>query len=600
MALLVVAGVVSLLLAVEHLGGLSLPGCGEGSPCATATGSAFGRVPGVNWPVSHVGVAFFAAMLVGWFRERKGLTRGYKSLALVGAAGSLYFLGVFAATDLFCRYCVVVHVANLAFVTLALWDRRASVGGTSPPWKAILLTFAAATALLGAAELTARRDAANRAEQKRDESTREIIRTSTQRSGTDRAATQPATTTTNASALAPQPTSKPFTGRYRIGPEIAPIRVVIISDYQCRACKEIETQMRSILHGRADISFSAKHFPQCTDCNPHLSRTMHPNACWAARAAEAAGILRGDDGFWPMHRALFDRGGSFTQAELRQMVASLGYDAAEFERTMTSPETLSRIRADADEAAALGLRQTPMIFINGVEFRGWEAPEGLKRTIDALTIVAPAPASAAQDRPAGAMEKLVGDWRAQPVAALPAGRGHSLGPADAAVSVVVYGDYQVEGFVKLDAAIRAELPGRPSVRYTVIHFPVNRDCNPVVPQSPNARTCWAAHALEAAAALGGEDAYWALHAWLLANPTQFTDEALQEAATGIGLDGGLLRQRIADPAVQARVRDDARSAAALGLKSIPALFINGRLAPYWEHDGRPIVGRLLDEAAQPR
>ena len=125
-----------------------------------------------------------------------------------------------------------------------------------------------------------------------------------------------------------------FTGRYRIGPEVAPVRVVVISDYQCPDCNTVEDQIREVLDEYKDtgkLSFSAKHFPMSNSCNRYLgSNNMHPNACWAARAAETAGRLRGNEGFMEMHRWLFARKGSFTDAELRQGLVELGYEPNEF------------------------------------------------------------------------------------------------------------------------------------------------------------------------------------------------------------------------------------------------------------------------------
>src|SRR6185295_4441596 len=78
-----------------------------------------------------------------------------------------------------------------------------------------------------------------------------------------------------------------FTGRYRMGPEVAPIRVVMFTGYQCPDCRKMEPQVEELLKTRKDVSISIKHFPFCPDCNRHTPM-MQPNGCWAARAAEAA------------------------------------------------------------------------------------------------------------------------------------------------------------------------------------------------------------------------------------------------------------------------------------------------------------------------
>ena len=141
----------------------------------------------------------------------------------------------------------------------------------------------------------------------------------------------------------------------------APIRIVIISDYMCPNCAKIEGEVRAILASRNDVSFSAKHYPMCADCNEHIKACdVHPNSCRAARVAETAGILRGDEGFWRMHHLLFDCRGEFTDAELDRSLTELGYDVAEFRRIMEGEQPLSLIRKDVTEANVLGLYATPL------------------------------------------------------------------------------------------------------------------------------------------------------------------------------------------------------------------------------------------------
>ena len=80
------------------------------------------------------------------------------------------------------------------------------------------------------------------------------------------------------------------------------------------------------------------------------------------------------DAFWQLHYWLFDRRGSFTKTELVGGLRELGYaehQIEEFQRIMQSERTLKLVSADVDEAVLLGLHFTPMIFINGVELKGW-------------------------------------------------------------------------------------------------------------------------------------------------------------------------------------------------------------------------------------
>jgi protein-disulfide isomerase len=150
-----------------------------------------------------------------------------------------------------------------------------------------------------------------------------------------------------------------------LGPEAAKVDVTIVSDYQCPSCRTIDAQLRAMTAGRSDVSISARHFPFCTDCNEHIDKTRHPNACRAALAAEAAGQIGGAAAFWQVHDWLFARHGQFTDDALRRFVEEIGINWDAFHAVMQSDATLHVIRADAAAADAAGLRFTPMIFING-------------------------------------------------------------------------------------------------------------------------------------------------------------------------------------------------------------------------------------------
>jgi protein-disulfide isomerase len=196
----------------------------------------------------------------------------------------------------------------------------------------------------------------------------------------------------------------------------------MFTDYQCQDCYNIETQQLSkLLAERNDVAISIKYFPFCRECNPFVDRDLHQNACWAARAAEAAGMLWGTEGFWKMHAWLFAHHGVFeTTAAIEAGIRELGYDPRGFVETMTGPETLRRVQEDTKEAKALGLYFTPMIFINGVELKGWYAPNALLRAVAQVAASNPPARTAADDHPPLAHEKYVADWRDEPVRQMPA------------------------------------------------------------------------------------------------------------------------------------------------------------------------------------
>ena len=679
-ALLLTAAGASGALVLKHLGALSVPGCGPGGACDEALRSPWGKIPvgSYGWPVAFVGLSYFLAALAGWLVAGGALPGLLRQVVRLGALGSAFFCVIIVHKGLPCPYCIAAHVANFGFwITTELTRVRARRWG--PALGAGALIFLVTSGALGAADAWRRAQVARKGERERSESTAEIIRRSREPepTGQPAPATRPEapSAATQPSAAPPQsvpaaetrpapsqaesaPATKPFTGRWRLGPEEAAIRILVITDFQCPDCRQIEGQIKQVLQKHQSVSVSMKHFPFCQDCNPYAPRTIHPNACWAARAAEAAGILYGNEGFWKMHDWLFERRGSFTTTkELEDGIRLLGYDPTGFVRTMTSEETLRRVREDCDEAEALGLFFTPMIFINGVELKGWYQPNALIRTVDEVAATNPPPRTAAWDRPPRAFEKYIADWADEPVRQLPADQtSWTLGPADAPVRVVLWGDYQEAGTVAADRIIRAYAARSGKLRYTYRHAPFNAECNPGIPFRRHPLACWAARAAEAAGRLGGNEAYWKMHAWLMENHEvglraaaaeanldvgavrgalyTMSEEDRKKAAAKVGLDverALQTMQRAADEAlrlvasemgfdteallaamqredVQAAITEDWQAGKALpvlrygapaGLHGIPTIFVNDKYVPRWRMgDDTSVLERILAKAAE--
>ncbi|MEE8170114.1 MAG: vitamin K epoxide reductase family protein, partial [Phycisphaerae bacterium] len=280
LAVLAFALAMCLVLAAHHISGMSLPGCGTGSGCDQLAATAWGRVPGTSWPVAFVGAAYFAALLAGWFGSRPGLHAALRHLIRVGAALSIMYAVVMVVLAKFCSYCTAVHVANVTFWIIAEWTRRPAASPRRPLIE-VAAVFAVISAGLGIVESRRAADVAVAQETAFSESVDEILRTS-EESNEDASAKQPDQPTDSEAAASPWPGD--FTGRYRIGPELARVRLVMFMDYQCPDCRRIEGDAFGLCDENEDVSLSVKHFPMCTDFNPHFpAPSLHPNACWAAR-----------------------------------------------------------------------------------------------------------------------------------------------------------------------------------------------------------------------------------------------------------------------------------------------------------------------------
>jgi protein-disulfide isomerase/uncharacterized membrane protein len=346
---LAVALAASLMMALAQLETVELPGCGSVSDCSLAAESRWGKLPGTKWPLSFVGFAYFQALAATLLAGGERWPRVLRTVLVVGSGFSLLLVGVMIVEGYLCSYCLAVHTANLAFVACYSWQTRRSLGVST--WfrpRAALFWFVTTLVLTSVLLATVDRGRMLAAET------------------TSRNRLQHAITNAAADAGGNAATALFAPGRYPLGPDSATVHVTVVSDYQCPSCRRIDALLRAMTAGRDDVSISARHFPFCTDCNEHVDKTRHPNACRGAVAAEAAGVAGGTDAFWQMHDWLFKRGGTFTDEDLLQFVAEAGIPVAAFREAMASEETIGLIRSDATAADAAGLKFTPMVFINGV------------------------------------------------------------------------------------------------------------------------------------------------------------------------------------------------------------------------------------------
>ena len=600
-----VAMLAAAMMTLEHLGGIALPGCGAGSACAELAAGAWGRLPGLAWPTAYLGLAYFAAAGVAWLVSRGRLPVGLRWVTRLGVLGSVLLIGVMIFLQHLCWYCLATHLGNLVWWLCAERGGRAARAGLRATVLAGL-TFVGVTAGLVAIDAAQRSRVADRGERELSESIEQIIASGVEERKSDAVKLEPTTPPAADDpndALTGQAAERdalPFTGRYRLGPARAAVRVVVFSSYQCQDCRRVELELREALATYDSLSLSAKQFPMCPDCNPHINVNMHPNACWGARAAEAAGLLAGNDGFWDMHHWLFDRGGGFTRAELREKLTQSGYDIAEFERLMMSDETLAPVQADADEAVALGLHYTPMIFINGVEFKGWFARDAVRRAIAAVAAEDPPALTAAADHPVPAEVKYIEDWQEQRQLTLPPDSpARSLGAAEPALEIVLWGDYQETNSGAADAWLRAYVAEHGDVRYTFRHYPIDQSCNPLTQVNKHPQACLAHRAAEAAAVVAGDDGYWRMHAWLFGHIAGFDEAALRVAVAELGLDKAAFDAAMDGSEIVAAIQSDAQAGKRVGLRAVPTIFIDGRRVPRWQREGRPVLGPILDTARKP-
>jgi protein-disulfide isomerase len=156
------------------------------------------------------------------------------------------------------------------------------------------------------------------------------------------------------------------------------------------------------------------------------------------------------------------------------------------------------------------------------------------------------------------------EWEAVLTVPVAEDRDHIQGPADAAVTLVQYGDYECSycgAAYPIIKQVQARMGER--LRFVFRNFPITTS-------HPHAEQ--AAEAAEAAAAQGR---FWRMHDLPYENQGRLRDQDLRAYAEQLGLDLELFDQELADHVHAERVREDFMSGVRSGVNGTPTFYING-------------------------
>lgn len=567
---------------------------------------------GFRWPWAHLGTAWYAGFtlsLIGcWFlgRHRGSILTLLAWLSRVGAGISLGLIVVMLILQTFCVWCAATHIAGLTLWFLLAHNgtssnersgRHGVVARVIAPMLAFGVLFAAATAWLAMFERShaSAIDAAARAEEAA------MAEAAAARRAADAPAEVPTTDVTSRDPLA---------GRWTMGPPGAAVSIVVFSDYECPDCKRIEAEVDAVL-SRGDVSVTARHFPLCAECNPEVPKSLHPDACRRAALAEAAGSLGGQSAFRAAHAALFalqrPRGEAAPAPPsdaVAAVAAATGLDPAVLTARAGEAATNDAIAGDIRDALSLGVTYTPMVFVNGREWKWYQTRGRLVDLVDRV-ITQSLPAVA----PVSALEKMVDEWRtAKSIGELAAETPAFLllraeDRAAAVPQVRVWLDYTVPGSAVLDRHLRELAAAGVPFDLWVYQFPASSQCNDMM-GLPTGRpeSCVGSLAACAAGIVGGEAAFRGTHDWLLAHAEGISLAGISKLWDG--LPGG--RRDALAAFSDGRAREVVlRQAEAIyrraAVTAVPILVVNGRVVPRWEHPGAPareLLGAILAEAAK--
>ena len=87
---------------------------------------------------------------------------------------------------------------------------------------------------------------------------------------------------------------------------------------------------------------------------------------------------------------------------------------------------------------------------------------------------------------------------------------------------------------------------------------------------------FAAKAAIAALSAGRQGKFWQYHDELFRNYRQLSDKKFNEIATKLGLNQAQFQEDRKDPEIAAKIQADYREGRKIGVRGVPAVFINGK------------------------
>jgi predicted DsbA family dithiol-disulfide isomerase len=282
---------------------------------------------------------------------------------------------------------------------------------------------------------------------------------------------------------------------------------------------------------------------------------------------------------------------------------------------MTSEAARAAIAKDIDDAVSLGVTYTPMVFVNGHEWKWYQSRGTLVDLVDRVARQALQTVT-----PPNAVERLTADWRAAPLIRsitggdpqpLPVPRfSGDLLPAenearDDRPDVIIALDYTLDGTSLALRELAALAEEGVAFRLFVWQFPANAECNPLPGLPRNATpSCLASLLVTATAMTAGTDAASVVHEWLRTNRENIALEAILPILATLPGGSQPILAAFTDGRALERTRQEAAALSSrMQVRSLPTIIVDRRPIPRWEHPGaapRELFRTIIAEAAATR
>ncbi|MDP6943511.1 MAG: thioredoxin domain-containing protein [Myxococcota bacterium] len=150
----------------------------------------------------------------------------------------------------------------------------------------------------------------------------------------------------------------------------------------------------------------------------------------------------------------------------------------------------------------------------------------------------------------------------------------AIGPADAPVHLVEFADFGCGHCRQLYHQVHTYMAEHPGVlRMSFVNYPLDKSCNPAIPQSFHPNACMLAAASECA---HQQDRWDTMAHQLFEQGPWLDQDGVLTLAGALGLDLPAFSRCLAAPETGARVLQDAELGIAAGVDGTPTFLLNGR------------------------
>jgi protein-disulfide isomerase len=350
-----------------------------------------------------------------------------------------------------------------------------------------------------------------------------------------------------------------------LGKPDAPVTIAVFSDFECPYCARFATMMRKeVLPAEVQhVRFVFRQFPL-------------PMHAWARAAAEASvcAFEQKNDYFWSFHDFFFDHQRELTPDNLRAKVLEhagtiSGLDRSKLEACLSKPETKAAIQREIAFGNDNGIRATPTVLVNGRQMQLGDSGQmlALVRQLEKYPD-APIPSSA----PAATANAGPARPQAREIADVAKGDLPSLGPANAAVTLTVFSDFQCPYCARFADLMRKEvLPTEGGkIRLVFRYFPLSMHS-------------WAHASAEAAACAYQQknDYFWSFHDFFFEhqrdlNPANLRQQIMDHAHSVAGLDRARFQSCVDRRSTRDPVDREIAFGTANAIEGTPTVFLNGK------------------------